>query len=429
MKNWMKKGKKSRLLYLCAVSLVLFLFITAEKGGEEKSFLQTAQTYIADKTAGQILDLFLPFFSFATGAEIPVTPGEVLSASVLKEMPIYGYSAGRQGSYLEYEDSATAQLITQQGQGNTGTGEEDNGSILNPGEDMIDKMAQENSGNTAEEPQNPDELAAIENEADGQIFTPHEKTNTYDWESMKDYATLISTFYAIDANTMMGSEHLDVEKLTAKDLRISKEDPAPQILIYHTHSLEGFSDSVPGDPSQTVVGVGDRLAQILTEQYGYGVLHHTGEYDTVRDEAYAKSLPAIEALLKENPTIEVVIDLHRDAGVEGVHRAVEIDGRKTATFMLFNGVSRTKKTGDISYLKNPNLQDNLAFSFQMQVKAGEYYPGLTRKIYLKGYRYNMHLMPRYLLIELGDENNTLEEALNTCEPLAHILDMVLSGNG
>ena len=63
----------------------------------------------------------------------------------------------------------------------------------------------------------------------------------------------------------------------------------------------------------------------------------------------------------------------------------------------------------------------------MQLKAMEYYPGLTRRIYLKGYRYNMHLCPKYLLIELGAQNNTVEEAMNACDPLAHILDMVLSG--
>ena len=80
-------------------------------------------------------------------------------------------------------------------------------------------------------------------------------------------------------------------------------------------------------------------------------------------------------------------------------------------------MSRTKTTGNISYLYNQYLEDNLAFSFQMQRKAQEYYPGLARKIYLKGYRYNMHLAARYLLIELGAQNNTLEEAMNACDPL------------
>lgn len=69
----------------------------------------------------------------------------------------------------------------------------------------------------------------------------------------------------------------------------------------------------------------------------------------------------------------------------------------------------------------------LHFLFRCRKKAVEYYPGLTRKIYLKGYRYNMHLKGKYLLVELGAQNNTVEEAMNACDPLAHILDMVLSG--
>ena len=211
---------------------------------------------------------------------------------------------------------------------------------------------------------------------------------------------------------------------------ISKEGEGPQILIYHTHSQEAFADSVPGDTSTSIVGVGERLTQILTETYGYQVLHHTAGYDVEsRNDAYSKALPEIEKLLRDNPSIQVVIDLHRDAMPESTRLVTELDGRPTARFMFFNGLSRTKKTGNIEYLYNKNLDDNLAFSFQMQLKAMEYYPGLTRKIYLKGYRYNMHLCPKYLLIELGAQNNTVEEAMNACDPLAHILDMVLSSAG
>lgn len=258
-------------------------------------------------------------------------------------------------------------------------------------------------------------------------FTPATQVASYDWESLKDYETLISTFYAIDANALGGSDLFNLDALRDRDMSIDKTAEGPQILIYHTHSREAFADSVPGDTSQTIVGVGDFLTQILTEEYGYSVLHITDEYDTVRDDAYARSLPALEKLLEENPSIQVVIDLHRDAGSSSRDMVVEIGGRRTARFMLFNGISRSKKTGEISYLENPNLAGNLALSFQMQAKAGEYYPGLTRKIYIREYRYNMHLRERSLLIELGDENNTLEEAMNACYPLAHILDMVLSG--
>ena len=167
----------------------------------------------------------------------------------------------------------------------------------------------------------------------------------------------------------------------------------------------------------------------MAETYGYEVLHHTVAYDAeTRDDAYSRALPGIEKVLRENPSVQVVIDLHRDEMPEETKLVMDLDGRPTARFMFFNGLSRTKKTGNISYLYNENLESNLAFSFQMQLKAAEYYPGLTRKIYLKGYRYNMHLKDKYLLIELGAQNNTVEEAMNACNPLAHILDMVLSGS-
>ena len=68
----------------------------------------------------------------------------------------------------------------------------------------------------------------------------------------------------------------------------------------------------------------------------------------------------------------------------------------------------------------------ISFSLQMQLDAAAYYPGLTRKIYLKGFRYNLHLRPRSALIEVGAQTNTYEEARNAMEPLAELLDMVLS---
>lgn len=271
-----------------------------------------------------------------------------------------------------------------------------------------------------------EELLRRENKEAGG-FVPAIKTAEYDWEALKDYETLLSAFYTIDANALAGSDLFNVENLNGRNLSIQKTSNGPQILIYHTHSRETYKDSVQGNPSQTIVGVGEFLAQILTEEYGYTVLHHTEEYDTVRDEAYAKSLPALKQILQDNPSIQVVIDLHRDSGNAKRNMVVDIGGRKTARFMFFNGISRSRKTGEIEYLSNPNREDNLAFSFQMQAKAGEYYPGLTRNIYIKQYRYNMHLRERTLLVELGDENNTLEEAKNACYPLAHLLDMVLSG--
>ena len=252
-------------------------------------------------------------------------------------------------------------------------------------------------------------------------------------EQYKDFDLLLRDFYVVDKSTYISAEELNYEKMLNQDLRLEsvrtgREVNGPQVLIYHTHSQEAYLDSVPGDKSMTVVGAGEKLAALLEEEYAKQVLHHTGEYDVAgRDYAYANVEPQLESLLREYPTIEVVIDLHRDGVAENTHLVTEIDGKPTAQFMFFNGLSRLKSTGEIEYLKNENRQGNLAFSFQLQVKCMEYYPGLARSIYLKGYRYNMQYKEKSLLVELGAQTNTVEEIHNAIGPLAHVIAMVLCG--
>ena len=259
------------------------------------------------------------------------------------------------------------------------------------------------------------------------VFVPAEqKKVVINRTKLQEFDYLRQNFYQVDNTTTIGSDQLEVSLLLGKDMTIKKSVDGPQILIYHTHSQEGYRDSVPGDATMTVVGVGDYLETLLEENYGIEVLHHKGEYDVPdRDSAYSKALPNLEKILKENPSIEVVIDLHRDGVPENRHFVTEINGKKTAQIMFFNGLCRTTSQGDLSHLPNTFLADNLALSFQMQLTAAEYYPGFTRKIYLKGYRYNMHLCPKSMLVEVGAQTNTFAEAKNAMEPLADILARVL----
>ena len=249
----------------------------------------------------------------------------------------------------------------------------------------------------------------------------------YDMSIYADISQLIKDFYIVDASTTADPALLDISALTSYNCTIDKNSEGPQILIYHSHSQEGFVDSVEGDVSTTIVGAGEKLERLLEKEYGFDVLHHTGVYDVPsRDDAYSKALPDVEAVLAENPTIQVVIDLHRDAVAEGTKLVTTIDGKDYARFMFFNGICRSTN-GPITYLNNPYLQENLAFSFQSQVIAESYFPGITRKIYLKAWRYNMHLKPRNMLIELGAQTNTVEEIMNTIEIIAFTLNKVLSG--
>ena len=244
-------------------------------------------------------------------------------------------------------------------------------------------------------------------------------------KKLEDFDYLRQTFYQIDNMTTIGKDQLCVEKLLRPDMTVDTSVDGPEILIYHTHSQEGYKDSKPGDLSESVVGLGDTLTKLL-EDKGFRVLHHKGTYDLPdRDHAYSTAAPKIEQIIKENPSIQVVIDLHRDGVAESTRLVTEQNGKKMAQIMFFNGLSRTTSIGDIAYLKNPYIEDNLAFSFQMQLAAAEYYPGLTRRIYLKGYRYNMHFCPKSLLVEVGAQTNTLKEAQNSMEPLADLLGKVL----
>ena len=169
-----------------------------------------------------------------------------------------------------------------------------------------------------------------------------------------------------------------------------------------------------------------REEQRLQKQDGINERNRSGKsLENQFDKAKKAVHDQDEKILKENPTIEVVIDLHRDGVAEGTHLVTEINGKPTAQIMFFNGLSRTTAQGQLSYLDNPYIEDNLAISFQMQLAAEEYFPDLARRIYLKGYRYNMHLCPKSMLIEVGAQTNSFEEARNAMEPLAILLAKVL----
>lgn len=250
----------------------------------------------------------------------------------------------------------------------------------------------------------------------------------FTFAQLKDVSFLIRNFYIVDPSTRVTDELFDSEVLLGKDMTIQTENDKPQILIYHTHSQEAFLDSRKGVTEDTVVGIGDLLTEILEEKYGYNVIHDRGVYDLVdgkldRNEAYKYARKAVLKILEENPSIEVIIDLHRDGNDK---RSTIINGQETAQIMLLNGLSRNQN-GPNTSIDNPNLQDNLAFSLQLQLKSLELYPGLFYKNYLQAYRYNLDLRPKSILVELGTHKNTLRSAIKAMEPFAEVLDAVLKG--
>ena len=332
-------------------------------------------------------------------------------------LPVYGYLASQ----------------TMQEKGETGTD-----ASVEERQAVSEETEYSREPEYSQEPELPQETAPGEAAGEGQKTIQEDKSAREAvstavspdlLQQLSDYDYLLNQYFTVDAGTTADAELLDASKLLTEDLSIRKNPQVPQILIYHTHSQEEFVDSVPGDTETSIVGMGEVLAEAL-RGYGYQVIHDTGVYDLIdgvpdRSAAYDYARVAVENILQEYPTIEVIIDLHRD-GVEGQKFVTEIDGKPTSMIMFFNGISRNSQDEPIAYLANPYTQQNLAFSLQLELAAREKYPGYTRNIYLKAERFNLHLRPRSLLVEAGTQLNTVEEEKNAMQPLADLLHEVLN---
>ena len=329
--------------------------------------------------------------------EIRVTEAVVQMASAL--IPLGNYVSEREAAELLTEDEATYAILAKK-QAEEENSVDENGQLI--GKDKSEETRQ--------------------------VSVP---TMDLSMERLNDFEYLVSNFYTVDSVTYINPSELNASELLGKDLRINLSTGGSKILIYHTHSQETFADS-DNDPSTSIVGIGRYLTEILNNKYKIPTMHHEGVYDLIngkldRSEAYEFAKPEVEQILAENPSIEVVIDLHRDGVADTTHLVTEINGKPTAQIMFFNGLSRTRVNGDLAGMANPYLQDNLAFSLQMKIAAETKYPGFARRNYLRGYKYNMDLMPRMLLIEAGAQTNTVEEMRNAMEVLADLLNSVLTG--
>lgn len=395
----MKNGQRIGRILMTVTGGILVLYIVISMGtGIDEKRMNSLLAGPNKMLLSHIQETYLTGFSY-TAKKHHVSANEWVAQQAMNFLPLGTYIEEKEEAETDIEDRATYEMILAR-QAEDENAVDENGKLI---------------GEPEEEEPDPE---------------PASKTVDLSLEKLKNYEYLVGNFYTIDSTTMTSPEELDAEVLLGKDMKLNEETKGPKVLIYHTHSQEAFADSVPGDTETTIVGIGTYLTELLNKR-GIETLHHEGVYDLIdgeldRSKAYDLAEPEIRNLLKENPSIEVLIDLHRDGVAEGTHLVTEVDGKPTAQIMFFNGLSRTKANGNIDYLYNPYIQDNLAFSLQMQLKAAELYPGFTRHIYLRGYCYNMNLLPKTLLIEAGAQTNTVEEMKNAMEVLAATLDHVLT---
>lgn len=228
---------------------------------------------------------------------------------------------------------------------------------------------------------------------------------------------------------------VDKESLLLRPSFLDFDQEGPTVLIVHTHTSEAYTQEAgweydenetarTQDPDFSVVRVGRELAEAL-EAHGISVIHDTSfnDYPSYNG-AYDRTLTKIQQWVELYPSIQMVIDVHRDAasnadGTPVSHTAV-INGESTAQLMLVMGT-------DQGGLWHPNWQDNLSWALKLQAVLNRMYPGLCRDLNLRTERFNQHVTAGSMLVEVGSSGNTLRQALAAARDLGEGLAALIEG--
>jgi len=216
----------------------------------------------------------------------------------------------------------------------------------------------------------------------------------------------------------------------------------PKVLIYHTHTNEAYIEVLNGeavttsadrstDHTKSVVAVGDALTEELKSKYGIVVIHDTTDHEPpYLGTAYERSLATIEKYKKLYPSLEVFIDIHRDGfSAEDLLKRkndyVTIDGKDCAKIMLVVGNGQGSSGQGFSVM--PKYQENYVLAKAVTDKLNTIKGGFAKSVLVKTGRYNQHVSTKCMLIEVGHNGNTIEQAKNTAPYVAKVIYQVLSG--
>ncbi len=212
---------------------------------------------------------------------------------------------------------------------------------------------------------------------------------------------------------------------------VSKNQPA--VLIYHTHTSESYElldrdfytneRSIRSDnKKETVVRIGEEICKILNDK-GYKTIHITDTFDEQYSGAYERSREKVSEILKSNPSIQVVLDVHRDSIYQKdgtrIKTVTEIDNKKVAQIMITTGC----ETGNVTDF--PNWEKNLTFALKLQNQLANDNPKIVRPLVFSSRKYNMDLLPCALSVDIGTDANTLTEAVYSARYFAESLAKLL----
>ena len=235
--------------------------------------------------------------------------------------------------------------------------------------------------------------------------------------------------YTSEYNGIKIRNETDNIKLTKEMLVPEVDVNTKNILIYHTHTCESYTQTdnykykASGnfrtkDLNCNMVRVGAELEKYL-KHYGYNVIHDTTIYDSSYSQSYDRSLKGVAKLLEENKYTDILFDMHRDAiGDSSYAPTVKIGDDEAAQLMFVIGSNGGGSEHD-------NWNENLKLAIKIQEKANELYPGLFKPIVLRDSRYNQQLAKGASIIEVGATGNTMEQCLNSMKYLSKVLSEVL----
>lgn len=235
--------------------------------------------------------------------------------------------------------------------------------------------------------------------------------------------------YTTQYNSVKIRNETDNIKLTEEMIKPEVNINMKNILIYHTHTCESYTQTEKykykesgnfrtKDINYSVARVGTELAKYM-EHYGYNVIHDLTIYDESYSESYARSLNGASNLLDKNKNTDIVFDIHRDAIGDSKYAPTVRIGDEEAAQMMF--VIGSNGGGS----KHDNWNENLKLAIKIQEKANELYPGLFKPIILRDSRYNQQIAKGASIIEVGATGNTLEQCLNSMKYLSKVLSEVL----
>lgn len=278
----------------------------------------------------------------------------------------------------------------------------------------------------------PSDIESLKKQAQA-LYKNYKKTGEIDEKQMGATSkTLALGIVEVDnkTSTTISLKDMLSQKPTYKNITKTQ----PYILIYHTHSTEGYEmldlgwyssqyNSRTSDTAKNMVRVGDELTKTL-EEAGFKVIHDRNIYDTTYNGAYARSRVSVEKYLKQYPSIQITLDVHRDAihyesGTKCKPTAV-INGKKAAQVMIISGC---EGNGVEDF---PSWKENLVFALQLQNTAEEQSSGLMRPVFFSNRKYNMDVTPCSLLLEFGTDANTLEEAVYSAQLIGTALGDMLN---